>query len=38
MPMEQSNSYELVVNQKAASAIGLALSPAFVSRADQILR
>jgi putative ABC transport system substrate-binding protein len=37
MPMEQSTSYELVVNLKAANAIGLALPPLRLA-ADQVLR
>ena len=38
MPMEQSSTYELIVNLKAARAIGLALPAAFVAQASQIIQ
>lgn len=38
MPVEQSSSYELIVNLNAAKAIGLALPPAFIAQASQVIR
>ena len=37
MPIEGPTRYELAVNRKAAAAIGLALSPAFLKRADRLV-
>jgi putative tryptophan/tyrosine transport system substrate-binding protein len=38
MPVEQPTSFELVVNEKTATALALTLPPAFLLRADEILK
>jgi putative ABC transport system substrate-binding protein len=38
IPVEGHMRFELVVNLKAAEALGLTLSPLFLSRADEVIR
>ena len=37
IPVEQPNRYELVVNLKAAQAMGCQLAPGLVLRADKLI-
>lgn len=38
MPVEQPTTFELVINARAAEALGITLSPALLTRADTVLR